>query len=65
MKKRTIGYSNDLTDSFLKIRNSLSTPDIETTKNRFLIRKGILQGVTQEVLITKASSSDDSLELKT
>lgn len=71
MKKRTIGYTNDLTDMFIKARAKAAAPDGSDAqaKSRFLVRKGLLQGVTQsETLLpssTKASSSDDSLELKT
>lgn len=48
MKKRCIGYSNDLTDQFIKARAKMATPDGSDpqTKSRFLVRKGLLQGVT-------------------
>lgn len=47
MKKRCIGYSNDLTDSFLKARQNLNTPTDQDSvvKNRFLVRKGLLQSI--------------------
>lgn len=64
--KRTLGFKNDLTAQF----NRLKHPEPEDTKSRFLLRKGLLQGAPGQsppmqhaALPTRASSSDDSVEL--
>ncbi len=75
MKKIRLGHTNDLTSQFMKLRQKMNEP-AEDPKNRFLVKKGVLQGLKQSnspklddrALIpvsTKASSSDDSIEIKT
>jgi len=77
MKSRRLGFTNDLTSQFIKMKKKISEP-AEDPKNRFLLKKGVLQGLNKppsgspklddRALIpvsTKASSSDDSIEIKT
>lgn len=75
MKKRRLGHTNDLTSQFMSVRQKFNAPP-EDPKNRFLVKKGVLQGIKPSnspklddrallPVSTKASSSDDSTELKT
>lgn len=74
-QKRRLGHTNDLTSQFIKIRSKLNEPP-EDPKNRFLVKKSVLQGIKPSTspnlddrallpISTKASSSDDSIEIKT
>jgi hypothetical protein len=61
--KRCIGFTNDLTDQFMKAKSALKQSE-QKERTRFIVRKGLLSGIQQESLLplsTKASSnSDDS-----